>query len=450
MGGKSDLLLGVARLHYSNCLILRRTYDRLEESIILRAREFYGDLRHYNQSKHFWHLPGCRVKFGHCKDEKDALNYKSAAYDFIGFDELTEFTRFQYDYIKSRLRRAGDGKRTRKTDGKKRPRIIACTNPGGDGNDWVMQVWAPWLDEKHPNPAAPGEIRYFKRTDEGVEISCDKDTEKAISRTFIPALLKDNPYATEDYERMLSNMPEPYRSQLLRGDWTAGIVDDRWQVIPTAWVKAAQERWRSNGRDREVIDCLGTDVAHGGDDQTVLSRRYGNHFAELEKHPGRTTPDGQSVSGLVRTAITNGALRVNIDAIGYGASAYDFLKDIPEVKAFVGSEKSTHKDKSGKLGFANKRAESWWSFREALDPHSGDNLELPLDPELLADLTSARWKMTATGIQIEKKEEIIKRIGRSPDCGEAVIYAYWGMADPPAVAGTVQPGENAFIRKRIW
>ena len=208
MGGKSDLLLGVARLNYSNCLILRRTYDRLEESIIIRAREFYGSLNHYNQSKHYWHLPNCRVKFGHCKDEKDALNYKSAQYDFIGFDELTEFTRFQYDYIKSRLRRPAN-----KDSSRCRPRIIACTNPGGEGNDWVMQVWAAWLDEKHPDPAAPGEIRYYKRTDEGVEIPCDKDTEKAISRTFIPALLKDNPYATEDYERMLSNMPEPYRSQ---------------------------------------------------------------------------------------------------------------------------------------------------------------------------------------------------------------------------------------------
>ena len=54
------------------------------------------------------------------------------------------------------------------------------------------------------------------------------------------------------------------------------------------------------------------------------------------------------------------------------------------------------------------------------------------DNELLADLTAPRWKMTVSGVQIEKKEEIEKRIGRSPDCGDAVVYAVMPAAQQMA------------------
>jgi hypothetical protein len=49
---------------------------------------------------------------------------------------------------------------------------------------------------------------------------------------------------------------------------------------------------------------------------------------------------------------------------------------------------------------------------------------LPDDRELLADLCAPRWEPTSRGIKIESKEEIIERIGRSPDKGDAAIYAF--------------------------
>jgi hypothetical protein len=64
-----------------------------------------------------------------------------------------------------------------------------------------------------------------------------------------------------------------------------------------------------------------------------------------------------------------------------------------------------------------------WRLREALDPDKGENLALPPDTELKADLCAPRWKLTAQGIQIELKDEVKKRIGRSPDKGDAVILA---------------------------
>jgi hypothetical protein len=64
----------------------------------------------------------------------------------------------------------------------------------------------------------------------------------------------------------------------------------------------------------------------------------------------------------------------------------------------------------------------WWQFREALDPKTGKNIALPPDSALKADLCTPLWKLSAQGIQIESKEDIIKRLGRSPDRGDAVVY----------------------------
>ena len=89
-----------------------------------------------------------------------------------------------------------------------------------------------------------------------------------------------------------------------------------------------------------------------------------------------------------------------------------------------GAEKSIARDRSGQLHFRNKRAEWHWKLREALDPSSGDDLALPPDRELRADLIAPRWKLTVQGIQIEEKDDIKARLGRSPDSGEAVIYAH--------------------------
>ena len=64
-----------------------------------------------------------------------------------------------------------------------------------------------------------------------------------------------------------------------------------------------------------------------------------------------------------------------------------------------------------------------WRMRDALDPATGDDLALPNDPELLADLCSARYKVSASGVLIESKLEIKSRIGRSPDKGESTLLA---------------------------
>ena len=83
--------------------------------------------------------------------------------------------------------------------------------------------------------------------------------------------------------------------------------------------------------------------------------------------------------------------------------------------AFNSSEKSEGRDRSGSLGFFNKRSEWWWRMREALDPAYGEEIALPPDSQLRADLCAPRWRLGSRGIQVESKEDIFGRIGRSTE-----------------------------------
>ena len=141
------------------------------------------------------------------------------------------------------------------------------------------------------------------------------------------------------------------------------------------------------------------------------------------------TSDGPSVAALVVAEDDEGTAVILIDVIRVGSSGYDHLKGVKRrVIPLNGAEGSRARDRSGQLRFRNKRAEWHWKFREALDPVTGDDIVLPPDRELRADLIAPHWKLTTQGIAIEEKDEIKARLGRSPDSGEAVIYAY---ADEP-------------------
>jgi len=424
-GGKSDLLLGLPRSSHRSSVLFRRTYVQLEDTLIHRSLEIFGDPGNYNRARHVWSFPdGSRISFRYLDQDNDVYKYQSTQFDFIGFDELTQFTRLQYEYLFSRCRTPRRAQRCR---------VVGCTNPGGEGNDWVMDRWAPWLREDYPRPARPGELRWFKRVGDGREAEAAPGDPEAISRTFIPARLSDNPYLSEDYRRTLASLPEPFRSQLLNGDWKAGLQDDALQVIPTAWIRASMDRWRDDPPRRAGPVCLGVDVARGGEDQTVMAPRYGPWIAPLRKFRGAQTPDGQTVAALLAEELAGQGVAC-VDVVGIGASAYDAsrMKGLA-VRPVNFAERSAATDRSGTLRFVNLRAEAYWRLREALDPRGPQPLDLPPDPELLGDLRSPRWSMQTNGVKIEDKEEIRRRLGRSPDCGDAVALACLGPAFNPQI-----------------
>src|SRR3990167_3145999 len=118
---------------------------------------------------------------------------------------------------------------------------------------------------------------------------------------------------------MLQALPEPYRSMYLLGDWDAGLEDDAFQAIPTAWIMAAQARWRERSRPEGPAEVLGIDVARGGKDKTVVAPVYddGQFVDRLHKWPGAQTSDGPAAVTLIAPLMAGGAQAL-VDVIGIG------------------------------------------------------------------------------------------------------------------------------------
>ncbi len=438
-GGKTFLELLLALGPHTNSIIFRREFAQFRgpEGLIEQSRRLIGERGRLNENLYVWRdLPGGRsIEFGAMKDADDWQKYKGRAHDLKAYDELPEFTKEQYRSSIAWLRTAIPGQRTR---------VVGTGNPPTTAEgQWVIEYWAPWLDPHHPNPAKPGELRWYAVVDgkdlerpNGDAFVHNGETIKPRSRTFIPARVEDNPYLmATGYDQVLNSLPEPLRSQMRYGNFQATQADNPWQVIPTEWVRAAQARWTERppqvtgpkGAQQDVpLTAVGVDPSRGGHDKTCIAKRRGPWLAPIEKHPGKSVPDGVTVAALIFASVHGDkTVPVGVDIIGAGASGYDHAKGLKlRVQALDASGKSKATDKSGKLTFVNKRAEWHWTFREALDPSSGQGLMLPPDTELLADLCAPRWKATPRGIQIESKEDIKKRIGRSPDVGDACLNAF--------------------------
>ena len=166
--------------------------------------------------------------------------------------------------------------------------------------------------------------------------------------------------------------------------------------------------------------------------------------------PGQEVPDGPAVAALVVANLKAGA-PVFVDLIGIGASVFDHLKGNGVNTVGVNSAEASHaRDKSGKLGFANKRSELWWRMREALEPDGLHAAALPPDARLLADLAAPRWRLTTRGVQVESKPDIAKRLGRSTDRGDAVVYALCESRRRSERSGPPPQRANSDYRPHRW
>lgn len=435
-GGKTALIAGLAMIAHKRSTIFRREINQLSP-IIDEILGIHGSRKGYNSQKNILNLGGNRsVRFGGMQYETDKQAFQGDARDLMAFDEVTQFLESQVRYVLTWNRPISqfEGQRSRV--------VMASNPPTTNDGDWVISYFAPWLDPKHPNPALPGELRWFISDSDGKDREVDGPAHVFLeglgvfveprSRTFIPSSVDDNVYLENSgYKAGLQALPEPLRSQMLRGDFLAGREDDPWQVIPTAWVEAAQERWTDRRPPKQPMSAIGYDPARGGKDNAVLAPRYGWWFDRLIVKKGIEVPDGGTGGAFVMAHVRDGAA-VMIDIIGgAGTSIYDqLLTNGVNIEPVDGRKESHGRDLSGSLGFFNKRSEMYWRLREALDPENGEDIALPPDRELLADLTAPRWKVTARGIQIEGKStenkdgfgDLKARLGRSTDKGDAIVY----------------------------
>ena len=440
-GGKTDLACGMALRKHTKSAIFRRDGSQMS-GIIDRLKEMVGHDKGYVGSGRWWGwrdpLPGKQIEFGSVPNLGDETKHQGRPKDLLVFDEAANFLESQVRFLMGWVRTTDEGQACQT--------LMTFNPPTTAEGRWIVGYFAPWLDKKHPRPAAPGDLRWFATwKGEDIEVPDGRrfvmvkgarvydfnpddhkpeDVIKPLSRTFIPSKVSDNPYlAGTGYMSTLQSLPEPLRSQMLYGDFQAGIQDDPWQVIPTAWVEASQARWNTPARLPEMMGlCI--DVARGGADNTIIARRHeGMWFDVPLVYPGAQTPTGPATAGLALAAMRDAA-PMHIDVIGVGASPYDFLREAKQQITGVNvSEKAVGTDKSGRLRFKNLRSQLWWMMREALDPANNTGIALPPDKRLLADLCAPTWELQGATIYVEGREDIIKRIGRSPDWASAYILA---------------------------
>lgn len=443
-GGKTDLAIGKALTQHQRTLVVRLNGTE-NTAMVDRLADIFGTVDHTTGNP-----PVCRVvtdgvarqiELIGVPNKGDEAKYRGRPHDLKIFDEASEIPESRIRFLMGWMRTTTLGQRCQ---------ALLCFNPPTtvEGR-WIIQYFAPWLDETHPVPALPGEIRWFgSMNGKDYEVPDNRkfvligpkndqrpcfefnpkdyketDIVTPLSRTFIPSKVTDNPYLMgTGYMATLQAMPEPLRSQMLNGDFKAGMEDDPWQVIPTEWVEAAMARWKPR-EPKPEMDSLGVDVARGGKDNTIISRRHGWWFDDLLVYPGKQTPDGPTVAGLTIAATRDGAPQ-HIDIIGVGASPYDFLRQAKQQVLGVNvAEATAGKDRSGRLSFSNLRSELWWRMRELLDPTNNYAAELPNDRQLLLDLCAPKWSLTGPRITVQSREEMIKTLGRSPDYGSAVCLA---------------------------
>ncbi len=275
-GGKSDALIASA-LKYIHvpgykAIIFRRTRPNLQDLIDRTLEWFSGKGAIWNEQRSRWKFPsGAHLCFGHMQHENDKFDYKGPEFQYIAWDELTEFTESQYLYLFSRRRKA----MCQYHKGKPRDDCKICnrvkllsvvplrtrgaSNPDGLGREWVKDRF---ISDEAAKDIRGGAYRdLYEKQREGKPIA------------FVPSRARDNPgvdhenYITES----LAKLDPVTRARLEAGDWT---------IQEQGKIKAAWLRYFVHQGD--YYRLLDSDHSWRGDPKNVLHPRDMQRFTIID------------------------------------------------------------------------------------------------------------------------------------------------------------------------
>jgi phage terminase large subunit len=246
-----------------------------------------------------------------------------------------------------------------------------------------------------------------------------KNNELPNNVKFIQALVGDNDFREQgSLEKLQQITNKAKRERLLYGNWN--YEDEPDQLILYEWLDAALDVKHEKGKK-----ALGVDVARYGDDKSVICEMDGNALIELKTYEGLSIDVfADKVAEKIRSNSIDADL-VGIDAVGLGAGTVDILRRKGlKVKDIVSGEGQERTITDKEYNFKNLRSQMWWTIREEL--RKGEIAIKCNDDLLFEDLTAPKYEIVGEKmVQIESKKDIKARIGRSPDVGDAFVYANW-------------------------
>lgn len=217
-------------------------------------------------------------------------------------------------------------------------------------------------------------------------------------------------------------------------------------LIPPKWIELAQERWKKHELKSHNNAIIGVDVAGMGRDSTVFCYRYGDYVFNFKKYNSGGKADHMKVAGnIINHKKKHSGSVFSIDTIGEGAGVFSRVIEVCEEsdgkldsetvlsckysEAAKTSNKNDLTDITGQYTFANMRAYLFWAVRDWLNPENDSQAMLPPNSSIFEEATEIKWSFLSNGkIIIEPKEDIIKRLGRSPDEFDALANTFYPEA----------------------
>lgn len=218
-----------------------------------------------------------------------------------------------------------------------------------------------------------------------------------------------------------------YRSKVL-GEFS---VDAPNQVVRQSDVAACRLDLETPYAPGELLPVeLGVDVGGGGDETVIRERRGPVAGREWRAHTDRPEVIAPMVLNAIRES---GATRVKVDSIGVGFGLCGELRNMAsrglhsaQIVAVNVGEKSSDPQR-----FVNLRSELWWMAREISERRGWDLSTMDNADTTVAQLLTPLWSPDASGrIKVEPKDDVIERLGRSPDNADALLLAFYAGSDP--------------------
>lgn len=217
-------------------------------------------------------------------------------------------------------------------------------------------------------------------------------------------------------------------------------------LVKKAWLEDAADKWENMAQHQRMrlgARALGVDPAQSENgDRCALARWEGCVLISVEKVPSSNALEFGEYIHAVMNSENVAASRVAVDSVGVGSNVVNHLRKVLPPGQWVKSIEGGAEDAVGNvmkaavrpLGnlfaefepdankYLNMRAQVYWQFREDLQRGL---VAIPRDMKLWRELMAVTYRIENGVVRMEKKAEIKKKLGYSPDFADAVVYGSW-------------------------